>query len=69
MSISKREIMAENSRWMCASQAMVEGVLKLPDSMEEISGVLDIAGVDEITDASAGETSIFIEGNAVFCVL
>lgn len=69
MSISKREIMAENSRWMCASQAMVEGVLKLPDSMEEISGVLDIAGVGEITDASAGENSIFIEGNAVFCVL
>ena len=33
MSISKREIMAENSRWICASQAMVEGVLKLPDSM------------------------------------
>lgn len=69
MSISKREIMAENSRWMCASQAMVEGVLKLPDSMEEISGVLDISGVGEITDASAGENSIFIEGNAVFCVL
>lgn len=69
MSISKREIMAENSRWICASQAMVEGVLKLPDSMEEISGVLDIAGVGEVTDASAGENSIFIEGNAVFCVL
>lgn len=69
MGISKREIVAENSKWVCASQAMVEGVLKLPESMEEISGVLDIAGVGEITDASAGENSIFIEGNAVFCVL
>lgn len=69
MGISKREIVAENSKWVCASQAMVEGVLKLPESMEEISGVLDIAGVGEITDVSAGENSIFIEGNAVFCVL
>ena len=48
MSMLKQEIITENSRWMTDCQALIEGTLKLPEGLEEISGILEIAGLAEL---------------------
>jgi len=69
MSNSMQEITAENSRWIMNSQALVEGVLKLPETLEEISTILDITGLGEVTEARLASPKIAVDGVANFCVL
>ncbi len=69
MSISMQEIIAENSRWITGSQALVEGILRLPEQMREISTILDITGLGEVVETRLVNARISVEGTANFCVL
>lgn len=64
MSMLKQEIITENSRWMTDCQALIEGTLKLPEGLEEISGILEIAGLAELGEIRAGEGRIDLDGTA-----
>ena len=69
MSMLKQEIITENSRWMTDCQALIEGTLKLPEGLEEISGILEIAGLAELGEIRAGEGRIDLDGTARFSIL
>ena len=69
MSMLKQEIITENSRWMTDCQALIEGTLKLPKGLEEISGILEIAGLAELGEIRAGEGRIDLDGTARFSIL
>lgn len=69
MSMIKQEITTENSKWLLGSQAQVEGILKLPDVLEEISNILEITGQGEASEISCAEDRIVVEAVGRFSVL
>ena len=62
MNIAKREITAEKSEWLPGAKAVVEGVVKLPEVLEEISSVLEVAGQAELVECTAEEGKLALAG-------
>ena len=69
MGIARQTVTAQKSVFITGAQALIEGVLKLPAQLEEISSVLEIAPQLEVSQAQTSAGCVSLEGTAVFTVL
>lgn len=67
--MNKQQVTLMKNIWVRGSQALLEGVLKLPEGMEEISSILDVSAFAEIDGQEVAEDRMSADGTARFTVL
>lgn len=69
MKAEKRRIITSNYICIRGSQALIEGILRLPSDMEQISSIIAVEGIAEVTDCIAADERVSITGTARYNIL